>query len=146
MGSIVFDSAVNSIFFGGTEVKKVYKGDTLIWQKQNSISVSSYTSRRSAVGSNFSVTVTSDINWTASVTDGNSWTSINKTSGSSGESVTITYTTNSSFSTRDASIKFVAGNAECYVSITQEAATPYFRVKSPTTFTFDYNGNYGSQS
>lgn len=35
MGSIKFgNSAVNNIQIGGTEIKKVYEGSTLIWQKE----------------------------------------------------------------------------------------------------------------
>lgn len=141
MGSIVFDSAVNSIFFGGTEVKKVYKGDTLIWQKQNSISVSSYTADRSSAAGSFPVIITSDMAWTASVTSGSNWIySVSPSSGNAGQtSVTIKYYENTNFSTRSANIVFTAGNATCNMALSQSAATPYFDITTGTQ-TFDYTG------
>lgn len=146
MGSICKGgTSVNSIYKGSTEIKEVYKGSTLIWRKYNSISLSSYSSSRTSSSGYFDVTVTSDVNWSASIISG-SWVSLSANTGVSGASVRITYTTNSSvINTRSAVIRFSAGNASVDMNLTQACSSAYFTINS-TSFTFQSDGTCEGQA
>lgn len=67
------------------------------------------------------ITVTSSAAWTAS--SNQSWCTISRSSGTSGQTLTATVTTNPNGSTRTATITFVNGTATATCTVTQQAAT-----------------------
>lgn len=85
------------------------------------------------------ITVTSSAAWTAS--SNQSWCTISRGSGTSGQTLTATVITNPNGTTRTATITFVNGTATATCTVTQQAAT---LVLNPTSAVGSENGGTGS--
>jgi len=84
-----------------------------------SLSLSAITSFVAA-GESKSITVTANVNWTASV-DMPSWISINPSSGTNNGTITITVAANPTFAIRTGTLTFVGGSLTRILTITQAA-------------------------
>ena len=92
-------------------------------------------------GESKSVSITSNISWTASSSV--SWLTLSKTSGTGDASVSVSAQANTSTDNRSGIVTFTAGGKTYTVSVTQEGVPTYFEV-SPTTLSFSASG--GSKS
>lgn len=110
------------------ETKVSFKGETAVAEvtvkqfgKDNvSIDKSEYSA--TPAGGSDVVAVTSNTNWTATVSDGADWVTVAPSNGEAGETAaTVTVAANETAEARNATVTFVAGEASVEYSVSQEA-------------------------
>ena len=91
----------------------------------------------SADGGNKSITVTSNLSWTATSSD--AWLTVSSSSGEGDATLSVTADENVSIANRTASVTFEGKDRTVIVNVTQDGAAPFFNV-TPTTLSFSAEG------
>ena len=91
----------------------------------------------SADGGNKSITVTSNLSWTATSSD--AWLTVSSSSGEGDATLSVTADENVSIANRTASVTFEGKDRTVTVNVTQDGAAPFFNV-TPTTLSFSAEG------
>ncbi|MDR1681459.1 MAG: hypothetical protein LBS12_06740 [Prevotellaceae bacterium] len=81
-----------------------------------------------ATGGTYSLAVTCNTAWTASIDDGGAWSYLSEQSGNNSSDVIVTVANNTDFGHRSASITFSAGTLTYVVSVDQAPCDPLFTV------------------
>ncbi len=101
------------------------------------LSVTPETLSFSADGGNKSITVTSNLSWTATSSD--AWLTVSSSSGEGDATLSVTADENVSIANRTASVTFEGKDRTVIVNVTQDGAAPFFNV-TPTTLSFSAEG------
>ena len=80
-----------------------------------------------------SVTIVSNVNWTAD--SDQTWATVSPTSGSNDGSINVAVTANSSTASRTATVTVKGGGFMKFISVDQEGATPIVNAQTPTIST-----------